>query len=484
MPDVKQAVEGLRGTIAGVIANLEVWSSLDYVRDALGLPMVDSSGLSKYNYLRTVTAAATDDEVVNAAKQMLHTYPGFRGKPPESNLQYIQNNLWWVESQGAQRISSVTRYRIAESLEGVHFWGRFNLREFFAPVLPGTEIPFRVGNDGLLYQESASSLTDAFSRGFLSDPTQVSRISTVDLLQGLGLAEWPDQRFCLLVERIVHPEVQPPEILRHLVVQFAEMLQHDGFELRQEDLQGGVAVYRVRRRTAGVVGSPKYIIFASTGPKPDIVIDDAVSMNIRVVRYADQCLIYDQPPPNSDLTWEMLVEWWCKLRGTNINDADMRRDIGHRLQASLQSDPERFLFDTYFKVFRPKLGAGLPALLPQVYLHYDPRSIRERREPVLVRQRMDFLMLLRNAARIVIEIDGVQHYADEDGRASPRRYAEMVAEDRRIRALGYEVYRFGGAEFVVPERAIKSISTFFEELFARHGIQPASKDGMQNGAGA
>jgi very-short-patch-repair endonuclease len=484
MPDVGQAVENLRDTIAGVIATLEVWSSLDYVRDALGLPLVDSDGFSKLNYMRTVTAAATDDEVVTAARHMLSAYPGFRSKPSESNLQYIQNNLWWVENQGVQQISNVTRYRIAESLDGVRFWGRFNLGEFFAPVLPGTTIPFYVGSDGFLYQESLSSLADAFSRGFLSGPTQVSRISTVDLLRGIGLGEWPDQRFCLLVERIIHPEVQSAEVQQQLMVQFAEVLRHDGFELRPEGRQGGLPVYRVRRRIAGVLGSPKYIIFASSGPKPDIVIDDAVSMDIRVVRHADQCLIYDQPPPNGDLTWEMLVEWWCKIKGTATNDADMRRDIGLRLRASLQSDPERLLFDTYFRVFRPELAASLPALLPQVYLHYDPRSISERGKPVLVRQRMDFLMLLRNAARVVIEIDGIQHYADGDGRASPRRYAEMVAEDRRIRALGYEVYRFGGAEFVVPERANQTVITFFKELFARHGIQPGSKEGMRDGGGA
>jgi hypothetical protein len=47
----------------------------------------------------------------------------------------------------------------------------------------------------------------------------------------------------------------------------------------------------------------------------------------------------------------------------------------------------------------------------------------------------------------------------------------MVAEDRRIRNLGYEVYRFGGAEFQAPEAASKAITAFFGELFARHKIQ-------------
>ena len=46
------------------------------------------------------------------------------------------------------------------------------------------------------------------------------------------------------------------------------------------------------------------------------------------------------------------------------------------------------------------------------------------------------------------------------------------------------MYRFGGAEFVFPERANQTITTFFEELFARHGVQPESKDGMKDDGGA
>jgi hypothetical protein len=180
----------------------------------------------------------------------------------------------------------------------------------------------------------------------------------------------------------------------------------------------------------------------------------------------------------------MLVDWWRRLSGTTSNDADTRRNLGARLIASLQSEPERFFFATYFKAFKPILGDNLPALLPQVYLHYDPRHQKERTEPVLVRQRMDFLMLLRNATRIVIEIDGVQHYSNDDGRASPQRYAEMVAEDRRIKGLGYEVYRFGGTEivawdgekFVIKTSAYETNVTFFEDLFSRHGIFPKAKN--------
>ena len=473
MGDVQQELKNLRGIIARVISNLETWATLHDVCRGLGLYVKDNVGnVGKGEYLRKITSATSDHSIISVAKQMLTSYPGTRSKLSGPDLQSIQDSLWWIASNGIQRISTVTRYRIAESLEGTRFWGRLDFRELFTPILPviANGLTPTIGNDGFLYQESFSTFISLFFHQKPTEPVQMLRISVRDYLQSLGLTGWPDERFCLLMERIVHPEVQQPDIQQELVEKFNMLLQCEAYELWPEGMRGGLPVYKVRRRGAGVFGSPKYIIFASIGPKPDIVIEDAVNMDIRVVRYADQCLVYDQPPSNGDLTWQMLLEWWATLKGADPNSVDIRRGLGLRLRESLQSEPERIFFDTYFKEFRPKLGCDLPALLPQVYLHYDPRSRHERGRPVLVRQRMDFLMLLRNAARIVLEIDGVQHYADDNGVASPHRYAEMVAEDRRIRAIGYEVYRFGGGEFMTPERAYKTIVAFFEELFDRHGI--------------
>ncbi len=47
--------------------------------------------------------------------------------------------------------------------------------------------------------------------------------------------------------------------------------------------------------------------------------------------------------------------------------------------------------------------------------------------------------------RVVIELHGKHHYASGE-KASPQLDAQMVAEDRRLRLAGYEVYRFDGAE--------------------------------------
>ena len=63
---------------------------------------------------------------------------------------------------------------------------------------------------------------------------------------------------------------------------------------------------------------------------------------------------------------------------------------------------------------------------------------------------MDFLLLLPGRQRVVIEIDGKHHYANGDT-ADPQRYATMVAEDRNLRLLGYEVFRFGAFELTQGE---------------------------------
>jgi very-short-patch-repair endonuclease len=83
---------------------------------------------------------------------------------------------------------------------------------------------------------------------------------------------------------------------------------------------------------------------------------------------------------------------------------------------------------------------------------------------------MDFLLLFSNHTRIVLEVDGQQHYS-VNGKAEPERYARMVAEDRRIRLQGYEIYRFGGAELHGEQRGRAAIIDFFNALFQQHTVK-------------
>lgn len=222
----------------------------------------------------------------------------------------------------------------------------------------------------------------------------------------------------------------------------------------------------------GGVGAPvKNLIFAASGPKPELVLRDAVNNDIEIVKNAEYCLIYDQPLPPEGLTFRHLIEWWRTHEG--LGDQDDRTvglSLHHRLSESLAgNDAERLIFTTYSERYR-KFGFDIPALIPQVYLHYDPYTLRQRGTELgpLARQRMDFLLLFSDRQRVVIELDGRQHYSDDRGNADPSRYATMMAEDRRLRLAGYEVYRFGGQE-LVGSAAKATVAGFFDALQERMG---------------
>lgn len=227
----------------------------------------------------------------------------------------------------------------------------------------------------------------------------------------------------------------------------------------------------------GVDGTLKNIIFASTGPKPEVVLSDSLDNVIETVENGDHCLVYDRPLGSSGLSWSDLVTWWSEQPSANHGPTDQRTAHGlyKRLWASLQGNHvEEAVFNTYCERYRGENGFSQPALLPQVYLHFDPLTLRQRRKlgkPTrLKRERMDFLLLLPNNVRIVIEVDGHQHYA-EGAEASPRLYGEMVCQDRRLRLRGYEVYRFGGYELMQKD-APTLLRTFFTELHARYSPSP------------
>jgi len=214
----------------------------------------------------------------------------------------------------------------------------------------------------------------------------------------------------------------------------------------------------------GVRGDLKNLIFAATGPKPKIVLRDAINNDLEIVGNARHCLVYDRPLPGTGLTWRQLTAWWA--RSDSLPGGQERAEavsLYRRLMASMGNDAERFIFDRYCARYGT-YGFDIPALIPQVYLNYDPYT--RRSGGTLSRQRIDFLLLLPHQRRVIIELDGIQHYADQGGRAAPERYAQMVAADRELRLAGYEIYRFGGHELASRKEASQLLDKFFASLLA------------------
>ena len=306
------------------------------------------------------------------------------------------------------------------------------------------------------------SLRDQIDRHMDQNPGDWS----VEHLFGqIGAFNCSRARFGALLEEAVHPLSRSGDNQMQTVATLNKILLLDGYELAQESELSGHPIFGFRPLVRGVGGRPKNLIFASRGPKPEIGFADAINNDIVILSGEESCLVYDWRIGSNGLLWSELVAWW-----RDVTPGANAANLGARLQESLASDAERKLFATYFKEYRSILGEALPALLPQVYLHYNPAVVKTlRRRLSLPRQRMDFLLLLPRRQRIVIEVDGKHHFSENE-QPSLKVYAEMVSADRELRLAGYEVYRFGANE-LVGDGAEYRIANFFEKLFRLHRVR-------------
>jgi len=372
----------------------------------------------------------------------------------------LQDRVYVLQDKDQPEISVITRDRVADRLgAGLHGQG----------IRPDVI-------EGLF---DLSSPADFFYGPTLIDELRLHATGTApawkakEVFDVIGANTCPSRRFAQLIETALDPRFRDADDQAALAVDLTRILQLDGYEVAQTGEVSGRATFSVRAVRRGVEGRPKNLIFASIGPKPRLGFSDAIDNEIIVLEHADSCLAYERPIGNG-LAWLELVRWWQEHEEI-IDLAEARTSLGRRLLASLDEGSEQEFFKAYFRNFTERLGDRLPALIPQVYLHYDPEiasRLSDRR--VLFRQRMDFLMLLPGRQRIILEIDGKHHYANGD-HADPGQYAAMVAADRNLRLRGYEVFRFGGSEFNRPngsvqEAADKLVKPFFEQLFAVHRI--------------
>lgn len=145
---------------------------------------------------------------------------------------------------------------------------------------------------------------------------------------------------------------------------------------------------------------------------------------------------------------------------------EQKETLYKRLLASLpaNSPPHRLLFQLYHHVHGSAVPE-LPALLPEVWLHWDPQTARARGRDALLNFRMDFLLLLPQGRRVVLEVDGAHHYST-DRKADPVVYARMVRGDRDLKLSGYDVFRFGAAELRDDHQARAMVEEFFRDLFS------------------
>lgn len=390
--------------------------------------------LSKYKYVIKRLKDKEENFIIDLAKKLINDYQSYQ--IGYSLNQYLDLQFY--------KLSEITRKEIIKRLK--------SLENISGNLDPNTFL-IKAG----LFKYIQSTSLDFFSLEVEEkDPIQ-------ELLNGRILYEILDSQYFAFLEQVVHPLHSSEHEVDKYLEMLNPILNKDDFELVQSSFVSERPIYKVIQRN-GVKGVVKNLIFASKNYKPEIVIEDALNNDLKIVKNEDSCLVYNRPLPNEGLKWIDLVDWWATINNS-VKNAELAKRLYNRLTESLDSKPEKDFFKTYYFHYKNKFGKNLPALIPQVYLHYDPYTIRKHGIQYLLRQRMDFLMLFSNSKRVVIEIDGKQHYSEGDV-ASPKLYSEMVRLDRELRFLNYDVYRFGGYELTYDLE--NTTISFFDSLFEKY----------------
>ncbi len=469
-------LDALRDRIAEAVAGYVKAQNVPATCVRLGIQATVAEGdaedafRSKRSYVKRLIGNLERDELLRVAEKVVAEY----GTPA------LAETVSEMTTHAMHRVSPLVRRDVLKVLNQAQpLFGELPLIDTLCEVFgenqirsPGFEFFGRTG------------LEENIQQHYIRNPEDWSN---EELLTHCGAMSCSQTRFFSLLEKVLDPMARRDAEQNELAEALTQALKRDGFVVQQVAAQSGYPIFGVARVQAGVVGAMKNIIFASIGEKPELVFRDAVNNDVEIVRNADNVLVYDRPLPTSGmLLWKDLRGWWQETHG--IEDAATAKDrLYLRLLQSVRAtnSPGEFaVFRGYYERYGASLGEKLPALLPQVYLHYDPYTKRERgEEQFLVRQRMDFLLMLDYGIRVVIEVDGRRHYAaptagGQGYAADPSRYAEMVAEDRRLRLAGYEVYRFGAAEFadvdfdrsMIGPNAQAILAAFFDKLLRKHQV--------------
>lgn len=446
----------LKELLRPVVGNLKDHCTNEKIPDLcrhLGLPVPKEEG-SKRERLHGAFDLLDDADMPEFARTLLAQKvfnPSIRNN--------IQDLLWADEP--IIDIPKRHRRELAEALQPFELFGHWEnfkrlLNDLFVFPLDLSEM-FSIHETGILGE---------IHRHFVRNPED----GDVEwLFEKLQVVELSAPRFRRWLEGLVSADVQI-SIERQLakVEAVNKVLRTCGAELiHSSDAEGYPVFSLISLRTFR--GRPKNIIFASL-TKPDIRLSDSLNNEIEILSNPNQVLIYDRPLSTEGLSWRELQAWWADFI-CEENSEEVKISLYRRLQQSLpnSSPPQKKFFKEFFRQYRSAIY-DLPALLPEVWLHWDPKTVSERGAGALLNHRMDFLLLMPDGGRVVIEIDGIQHYSDETGRASKSKYADLVAADRSLKLAGYDIYRFAGVELHHDDASYK-IKYFFDALFKYHGIK-------------
>lgn len=435
---VQDLVKGLNGT----------HDDLDRLGAQLGLripPRDSGGGLSKAQRL----AKAADALEQSDCRRLLQTFADDPRLRYGSSLVEVQDAFWSFEATA--EVNQRVRRELARAVEGP-----LAPRKVAGPFLDLLEeyLWGEVSPNQWSWTEE-NPLVDV-NRYFLEG----GQWTLEQVFDEAGVLAWPSPRFAHFFQALISSRLTPDEPrLRELGGSSTEVLSAHGFDLVEvADGTGFPAFQIVPARTWRL--PPQLILFASRRAKPDLRLKDVLEADIEVLSRSEDLLHYTDPVGPEGLTWSRLQAWWA---AQHPDAEDPKRTLYSRLMLAVPtSSPQaRRLFQQYYTAMAGR--PDFPALLPEVWVHWDPQAKVQRGDETPVAHRIDFLML-QQRRRIVVEVDGMQHYATKDGRACSSRYTDTVRADRQLRLAGYEVYRFSTAELECDETAKKAIQPLVEAL--------------------
>lgn len=443
----------LREAVRAVVLGLHSYSNTDLTAlgASLGLPMPEQDVRSKSQRLEACLDALGDDHLLPVAENLLASPQ----VAPRGEERFALEDAVWAAGPVVE-LTARTRRELADALDLydlIHRW------ELFESLLDQFWV---LDNDPMAGWTSSSTTSRRahLHQHVFNNPDW----STLELFEQLGAINADSARFGRFLEGLVNPVTLPDEAAQLRAVEAANaVLAGAGARLEQTDESDGYPCFQLVRTGPGGARRPKTLIFATT-EKPDIRFVSVLDNDIEVLQDIDKWLIYDRVVGRSGLRWQELLDWWKDLTGVSEEKAAMDA-LFKRVLASMPSDdesPQREVYRAYHAIFKEQ-GRGLPVLLPEVWLHWDPKTVKQRGVQALLNHRMDFLLLMPNGHRVVVEVDGAHHYA------TGKAYADTVRGDRELKLRGYDVYRFSVQE-LHPSKLAALIGRFFSDLFEHYGV--------------
>ncbi|PGU00117.1 DUF559 domain-containing protein [Bacillus cereus] len=216
----------------------------------------------------------------------------------------------------------------------------------------------------------------------------------------------------------------------------------------------------------------EYIVFCTskqcqTNKEINLLIKDFATGDFTIHAAKDDgYLVFNDRIPAEGLTWKRLYTWW-ENQNPISNKPEVLRE---RMKEVCYWSENKFL-----KLYLELYGEDCyPAILPQITIAYSPiLSKSDLRNFKIVpnhRYTMDFMVIPNNITKMIIEIDGKEHYSKLENKqyiADPSLYAAQVKEDRELKLKGYSVFRFGGFEVMdgKEEELKKEMKKVFDPYF-------------------